>query len=133
MVSFTITEKGYALKNPAGEYFPAYVEDFKDGPGKGRMLFSRLTELLYKRYKEIGTPIALCSMDNCSHNGEKVEMAVKTIASEWRKNGFVVKSAEIGFIVAWRENPDEPELAVVLPTLHLKRESSEAKQALLDL
>ena len=28
-------------------------------------------------------------MDNCSHNGEKVEMAVKTIASEWRKNGFV--------------------------------------------
>ena len=89
MVSFTITEKGYALKNPAREYFPTYVGDFKDGPGKGRMLFSRLTELLYKRYKEIGTPIALCSMDNCSHNGEKVEMAVKTIASEWRKNGFV--------------------------------------------
>lgn len=89
MVSFTITEKGYALKNPAGEYFPAYLEDFKDGPGKGRMLFSRLTELLYKRYKKIGTPIALCSMDNCSHNGEKVENAVKTIAREWQKNGFV--------------------------------------------
>ncbi len=89
MVSFTITEKGYALKNPAGEYFPSYVEDFKDGPGKGRMLFSRLTELLFKRYKKNAAPLALCSMDNCSHNGEKVENAVKTIASEWLKNGFV--------------------------------------------
>lgn len=57
----------------------------------------------------------------------------QTRLAQLRKNGFVVKSAEIGFIVAWRENPDEPELAVVLPTLHLKRESSEAKQALLDL
>ena len=89
MVSFTITEKGYALKNPQGEFLPAYVEDFKDGPGKGRMLFSRLTELLHKRFMKTGAPIALCSMDNCSHNGEKVENAVKTIASKWVENGFM--------------------------------------------
>ena len=104
MVSFTITEKGYALKNPKGEYFPAYVEDFKDGPGKGRMLFSRLTELLYKRYKTNGTPIALVSMDNCSHNGEKVENAVKTIASAWLENGFV----DNGFISYLNEKVSYP-------------------------
>ena len=89
MVSFTITEKGYAIRNPQGEVLPAYVSDFAEGPGKGKMLFSRLTELLYKRYKANGTPIALVSMDNCSHNGEKVEAVVKTIASKWLENGFV--------------------------------------------
>lgn len=91
MVSFTITEKGYALTNPAGEFFPAYLEDFAKGPESGKMLFSRLTELLYKRYEKNAAPIALVSMDNCSHNGEKVENAVKTIASKWAENGFVDK------------------------------------------
>ena len=38
-----------------------------------------------------------------------------------RQSGFTVESAQIGFIVAWREQPDSPELAVVLPTLVLKR------------
>lgn len=41
--------------------------------------------------------------------------------AELAKKGYAVESAEIGFIVAWREKPEEPELAVVLPTLHLKR------------
>lgn len=91
MVSFTITEKGYALKNPQGEYFAPYVADFADGPGKGRMMFSRLTELLLLRFRKNGAPIALVSMDNCSHNGEKVETAVTTIASEWVKNGLAEK------------------------------------------
>ena len=89
MVSFTITEKGYALKNPAGEYFPAYVEDFKNGPGKGIMFLSRLTELLLHRYNTGAAPITLVSMDNCSHNGEKIQLAVQTIAHEWVANGLV--------------------------------------------
>lgn len=41
--------------------------------------------------------------------------------AQLRKNGYVVAKAEIGFIVAWREKPETPELAVVLPILHLKR------------
>ena len=40
-----------------------------------------------------------------------------------KKSGFAVDAAKIGFIVAWREKPEEQELAVVLPTLHLKRVS----------
>ena len=88
MISFTITEKGYALKNPAGEYFPGYVADFAAGPGKGRMFLSRLTELLLHRYNSGKYPLAVVSMDNCSHNGEKIELAITTIAAEWVKNGL---------------------------------------------
>ena len=89
MISFTITEKGYALKNPAGEFMPGYVKDFAEGPGKSTMFLSRLTELLYQRYKAGKLPLAVVSMDNCSHNGEKIEAAITTIAAEWVKNGFV--------------------------------------------
>ena len=88
MISFTITEKGYALKNPAGEYFPGYVADFAAGPGKGMMFLSRLTELLLHRYNSGKYPLAVVSMDNCSHNGEKIELAITTIAAEWVKNGL---------------------------------------------
>ena len=91
MVSFTITEKGYALKTPNGEYLPSYIDDFKNGPGKCKMMLSRLTELLLYRFRENKAPIALVSMDNCSHNGEKVELAITTIASEWEKNSLVEK------------------------------------------
>ena len=44
--------------------------------------------------------------------------------AQLKKSGFTVQSAEIGFIVAWRKTPEDPELAVVLPTLHLKRDNS---------
>ena len=93
MISFTITEKGYALKTPDGEYFPGYIKDFEAGPGKGSMFLSRLTELLLCRYKAGSLPLAVVSMDNCSHNGEKIEAAVTAIAAEWVKRGY----AEQGF------------------------------------
>lgn len=91
MVSFTITEKGYGLKNPQGEYFAPYVADFQNGPGMGKMFLSRLTELLLFRFRKNAAPLAFVSMDNCSHNGEKLELALTTIASEWVKNGLVEK------------------------------------------
>lgn len=91
MVSFTITEKGYALKTPTGEFFPAYLDDFAMGPGKGKMVLSRLAELLLYRFRENKAPIALVSMDNCSHNGEKLELAMTTIVSKWVENGLVEK------------------------------------------
>ena len=94
MVSFTITEKGYALRNPAGEFFPGYVEDFRNGPGKGSMFLSRLCELMLYRYRKGSYPVALVSMDNCSHNGEKIQLAMTTIAHEWVANGLVEKGFE---------------------------------------
>ena len=58
------------------------------------MFLSRLAELLLMRYKSGAYPIALVSMDNCSHNGEKVQTAITTIVGEWCKAGLVDKGFE---------------------------------------
>lgn len=94
MVSFTITEKGYALTNVNGDVFPFVTKDFENGPKSPSHAMSVVTSLLYARYLKGKYPIAVVSMDNCSHNGEKVELSVKTIAKEWLTRGFV----EAGFI-----------------------------------
>ena len=94
MISFTITEKGYTLKNPNGEYFPVITEDFKNEPEKAKHVMSIITAMLYKRYQKGELPISLVSMDNCSGNGDKIKAAVLDIAEHWIKNGF----AEAEFI-----------------------------------
>ena len=55
---------------------------------------SVVTSLVYDRYLAGQFPLAIVSMDNCSHNGEKVEVSVKRIAKEWIERGFV----EAGFL-----------------------------------
>jgi len=89
IVSFTITEKGYALANMAGELMSVVVEDMKQGPSKAKHAMSLVTALLFERYKACKAPIALVSMDNCSRNGEKLKNSVLTIVKEWCENGFV--------------------------------------------
>ena len=86
MASFTITEKGYT---------PAFAKRDADGkPEDATGLMGYLTKLVYKRYLKNAQPIALVSMDNCSHNGEKLETVVKMVADTWHKNGHV----DAGFI-----------------------------------
>ena len=87
MVSFTITEKGYALYNPAGELFPFYAADFAKSVQEASVFLCRLTYLLYLRWQKNAAPLALVSMDNCSHNGDKLKSAVLTIAQAYIKNG----------------------------------------------
>lgn len=94
MISFTITEKGYALKNPKGEYFPIIEEDFKNSPEKAKHVMSIITFILYKRYQAGEFPLSLVSMDNCSGNGDRIKAAVLDIAEHWVKNGF----AKVEFI-----------------------------------
>ena len=91
MISFTITEKGYALKGIDGEYLPAALNDFEKGPGKCVHAMGKICELLLERFKEGGTPVAVVSMDNCSHNGEILRNSVLTVAEKWNENGFVDK------------------------------------------
>ena len=50
---------------------------------------SKVTALLYARFLAGGCPIAVVSMDNCSHNGEKLKASILSIAEEWQKRGFV--------------------------------------------
>lgn len=89
MLSFTITEKGYALYGPDGNLLPQYVEDFKNPPEKAVMFLCRLTRLLLDRFNAGKLPLAVVSMDNCSHNGEKLSNSILEIADAWCKNGFV--------------------------------------------
>lgn len=89
MVSFTITEKGYALRNIQGELMPVVVEDMKAGPSGARHAMSMVAALMYERYKAGAYPIALASMDNCSHNGEKLRGSVIEVIEAWQKNGLV--------------------------------------------
>ncbi|CUH91820.1 mannitol dehydrogenase family protein [Herbinix luporum] len=94
MVSFTITEKGYSLVDSNGEYLAIVAKDFAEGCEKPVHIMGKTTALLYERYKQGELPIALVSMDNCSHNGDKVFEAVEAYAQNWVKNGFV----EEGFL-----------------------------------
>jgi fructuronate reductase len=94
MASFTITEKGYNLAKTSGEYFPDVLEDFKHGPDKPKNVISKVVSLAYERYLSGKYPIAFVSMDNCSHNGEKLYNSVRKIAVKWFENGYVDK----GFI-----------------------------------
>ena len=89
MISFTITEKGYALKNPKGEYLPVVEEDFKNSPENAKHAMSIITAMLYKRYQTGELPISLVSMDNCSGNGDKIKATVLDIAEHWIKNNFI--------------------------------------------
>ena len=89
MVSFTITEKGYALKNAEGGFFPFVQADIDNGPEKPGAAMAVVCALLYERYKANKAPIAVVSMDNCSHNGEKLKGSIVTMAEEWEKKGFV--------------------------------------------
>lgn len=89
MVSFTITEKGYSLVNGKGEYMPAVVEDFKNGPKAPMSYMGKLAALVYERYQAGKLPLALVSMDNCSHNGDKLYAAVDEFAKKWVENGVV--------------------------------------------
>ena len=89
MISFTITEKGYALKNPDGNYFPFIQADIDNGPEKAGSAMAVVCALLFERYKAGKAPLAVCSMDNCSHNGEKLQTSILTMAREWQAKGYV--------------------------------------------
>ena len=75
MASFTITEKGYAVTDPKGNILPAIEADFGKGPEKPASYLGKVVSLLYHRYLSGKLPIAMVSMDNCSHNGDKLAAA----------------------------------------------------------
>ena len=94
MVSFTITEKGYSLKDGQGEYLPDVAADLAAGPEKATSYMGKLTALLCARYLKNRQPLAMVSMDNCSHNGDKLKAAVTTFARAWGGEGFNAWLAE---------------------------------------
>ncbi|MBQ9195907.1 MAG: mannitol dehydrogenase family protein [Clostridia bacterium] len=92
MASFTITEKGYAIR-------PAVEADFANGPQKPQSYIGKVASLLYARYQAGGAPIAMVSMDNCSHNGDKLKAAITAFAEGWKDEGFLayVSGGKVSF------------------------------------
>lgn len=78
MISFTITEKGYSVSDA----------DLEKGLNPG-LIMGKVTVLLYKRFQAGKYPITVQSMDNCSHNGDKVKQAVTAYAKKWESMGLV--------------------------------------------
>ena len=86
MISFTITEKGYGFNDAdlARGMQPVFA-------------MGKVTALLYERFLAPipsggvggGLPLTVQSMDNCSHNGDKVKAGVMAYAERWVKDGLV--------------------------------------------
>jgi len=87
--SFTITEKGYELRNIDGRHLDTVSQDLEYGPAAPQHLMSQITALLYERYQAGEKPLAVVSMDNCSRNGQLLHDAVRCVAKEWQARGFV--------------------------------------------
>jgi len=102
LVTFTITEKGYALTGIDGKFTADALKDFELGPHKGSLAMSKVAALLWERFLAGGTPLALVSTDNCSHNGEKLRTSVVTVSRQWAEKGYVTKE-----FIAWLEDEDK--------------------------
>ena len=80
MISFTITEKGYTFNEA----------DLARGL-KPVFAMGKVTALLLERYKAGQLPLTVQSMDNCSHNGDRVKAGVMAYAERWLKDGLVTQ------------------------------------------
>ena len=77
MISFTITEKGYGFNDA----------DLSKGLDAA-FAMGKVTALLLERYNAGKLPLTVQSMDNCSHNGDKVKAGVFAYAQRWVKGGI---------------------------------------------
>ncbi|MBR2823499.1 MAG: mannitol dehydrogenase family protein [Clostridia bacterium] len=99
MVSFTITEKGYELRTPGGDFLPFVKADIENGPDRGKGAMAVVAGMLWERFRAGGTPIALVSMDNCAKNGKLLKASVGTVAQGWLERGTVSRE-----FIAWLED-----------------------------
>ncbi|MCR4691427.1 MAG: mannitol dehydrogenase family protein [Lachnospiraceae bacterium] len=91
MVSFTITEKGYSLNAPDGSVAGVVQKDWSSDSLNPAHLMGKITYLLHERFLAGADPVAMASMDNCSHNGDKLKSAVMAYAEKWAEKGLVEK------------------------------------------
>ena len=102
ILSYTITEKGYALRDLQGSFFPVVLRDLERGPESCAHAMSVTAALLLERFRAGGCPMAVVSMDNCAHNGERLRTSVVTIAENWLQRGFVEPE-----FVTWLKNEEK--------------------------
>jgi fructuronate reductase len=87
MVSLSITEKGYDLRDMDGALRPEILREFDAGPAAPQHTMTKLCALVYERWRSGGPPLALLSTDNFSHNGDRLKDAILSIAEAWQDRG----------------------------------------------
>ena len=92
IISFTITEKGYANRDADGKLYELAKKDMENGPSHPLSCMGFIASLLYERFKAGAYPLALASMDNCSHNGDKLRNSLMEIIDAWVELGYVGNS-----------------------------------------
>jgi len=91
LISFTITEKGYALRDSSGNYLNYVKSDIENGPEKPVGAMAIVTAMLLERFKAGKLPLAVVSMDNVSGNGKKLRDSVLEMAEKWFEKKYVNK------------------------------------------
>ena len=76
LISFTITEKGYAVP----------PDNICHSPDAATTAMEQTAAGLYARYQASAPPLALVTMDNFAENGTVVAKAMETVATAWHKN-----------------------------------------------
>ncbi len=88
MVTMTITEKGYAVTDAAGKPLGYCAGDFQSME-RPVSIVGILCKLMAARYRDGQKPLALVSLDNCSHNGTILQNSMLAIARAWAEKGLI--------------------------------------------
>ena len=89
LATFTITEKGYGLRDAAGELLSYVKAELEAGPEAAASTMGIVCSLLLARFDAGAASIAMVSTDNFSQNGRRFREAILTVAEGWRASGHV--------------------------------------------
>ena len=89
MISFTITEKGYALYRPDGSLMPVVQADIDEGPDHARHAMSMVAALLLERYKRRQVSSGRGFHGQLLPQRREAAVSVMTIAKAWLEKGYV--------------------------------------------
>ena len=124
MATFTITEKGYNLYGSDGSscrQLPQIWQQVRKSPAS---YIGKVASLLYARFLAGEKPIAMVSMDNCSHNGDKLAAAITAFAEAWVENVDWQKTGICGlcerlparlFLIPWSDDRQDHPADRTLP------------------
>lgn len=101
LMSFTITEKGYAVRDSSTAILSSVQTAWASDPHAHQPhAMALVASLLLHRFEAGGQPITLMSCDNFSHNGDRLRESVLTIIDGWAERGRVPRE-----FVTWAQDP----------------------------
>lgn len=89
MVSMTITEKAYVLRDSNKKFYPEVKADMDGGPKGCRSLMGKFAALCLERMHTCGKPLAMVSMDNFVDNGHRLQRAMFAVIKAWFQKDLI--------------------------------------------